>query len=158
MSEWVASSRAIVAKLFGYSETAVQKWQALGMPGEPRHYDLAAIIQWRERYWKERLEAVTSDEPMLAGDVSNSPALERYREEKAQLAKLDRLERTRELLDRQLVVEALYRLGSLLRRVGDQLQRKYGPGAHDQIERALDEFERIVSEEFSDRGSDSEDE
>ena len=80
------------------------------------------------------------DDALLAGE--SSPALERYREERAALARLDRLERERVLVNRQEVREGFSRIASILRTAGDTLQRQYGPGALEILNEALVEAER----------------
>ena len=62
---------------------------------------------------------------------NGSPALERYREERAAIARLDRLEREGQLLPRDEVREALGRIAAILRGAGDTLQRQYGQAAAD---------------------------
>ena len=63
------------------------------------------------------------DDDMMAVDVS-SPALERYREERAALARLDRLEREGALMPKDDVREGLGRIATTIRAAGDILQRQ----------------------------------
>jgi len=83
---------------------------------------------------------------MLAGPAS--AALERYREERAVLAKLDRLERERSLLPRDQVREFLGRLAAILRGAGDTLQRQFGPEAVRILHECLDESRREMDRFF----------
>ena len=83
------------------------------------------------------------DDELLQG--GNSPALERYREERALLARLDRLQRERRLLPRDEVREALGRIAAILRGAGDALQRQFGTAAAQVLNEALDDAEREVA-------------
>lgn len=89
----------------------------------------------------------TDDDALLNADVS-SPALERYREERALLARLDRLEREQVLVPRHQVRDGLERIASILRGAGDQLQREYGAGALELLMDALDDAQREVERLF----------
>jgi phage terminase Nu1 subunit (DNA packaging protein) len=46
-SAWIAKSKKELARFWGVSATAIDKWQATGMPGEPGAWDLAAIAKWK---------------------------------------------------------------------------------------------------------------
>jgi hypothetical protein len=94
------------------------------------------------------------DDPLLQG--GGSPALERYREERAALARLDRLDRERELVPREAVRQALGRIAIILRSAGDALGRQFGPSATDLLYEALDDAGREVERSFG-SGEDVED-
>jgi hypothetical protein len=99
--------------------------------------------------------------PRLARDQDEllsggpSPALERYREERALLARLDRLGRQGQLLPRQQVRSALGRIASILRGAGESLQQQYGAAARELLDEALDDAEAEVERRF--RGVESAD-
>ena len=89
----------------------------------------------------------------MTGD--SSPALERYREERAALARLDRLERERVLVNRQAIREGMGRISAVLRTAGDTLQRQFGPEALEILNEALAEAEReLVRSDFDGNESD----
>jgi hypothetical protein len=88
------------------------------------------------------------EDPLMAGGGTGSPALERYREERALLARLDRLERERSLLPRDTAREALGRVASILRGAGEALGRQFGPAAVELLYEALDDAEREVERSF----------
>ncbi|MEK6797385.1 MAG: hypothetical protein AABZ12_00310 [Planctomycetota bacterium] len=83
-------------------------------------------------------------DPMLDGP--ESPALERYRDEKAKLARLDRLEREGALLARDMVHHGLGRLVMIFRGASEQIQRQFGVEAHGILKDAVDEYEREMWE------------
>jgi hypothetical protein len=93
----------------------------------------------------QRLAA--EDDPLLRS-ANSSPALERYREERAQLARLDRLERERELIPRRDTVQALEMIAGLIRRSGERLARRYGNDALQILDDALDDAERLIEQHF----------
>jgi hypothetical protein len=82
------------------------------------------------------------DDALLQGD--GSPALERYREERAALARMDRLERERVLVRRDEVREGLGRIATIIREAGQSLQRQYGTDAAQILFEAMDEAGREV--------------
>jgi hypothetical protein len=88
------------------------------------------------------------DDDMLLGE-SNSPALERYREEKALLARLDRLEREQQLIRRDVVREGTGRIAARLRTAGETLERQYGRGALEILLEALADVERDIERSYS---------
>lgn len=79
----------------------------------PKSDPLWQIISWApENVWQ------APDDPMLAGSNRTVP-LERYREEKAALARLGRLEREPQLVDRAVIDEHLRILARVLRDTGN---------------------------------------
>ncbi len=87
------------------------------------------------------------EDDMMVVDVS-SPALERYREERALLARLDRLEREGALMAKDDVREGLGRIATTIRAAGDILQRQYGAGALEILTEALDDADREAERLF----------
>jgi hypothetical protein len=85
-------------------------------------------------------------DPLLQG--GGSPALERYREERAALARLDRLEREGALLPRDQVRQGLGRVAAIVRAAGDALQRQHGPAALELLYEALDDAQREIDRSF----------
>jgi hypothetical protein len=86
------------------------------------------------------------DDELMQG--SGSPALERYREERALMARLDRLEREGQLLPRDEVRVALGRIAAIVRGAGDTLQRQFGQAAADILLEALDDAGREIERSF----------
>ena len=82
------------------------------------------------------------DDTLMQGD--DSPALERYREERAALARMDRLERERVLVRRDEVREGLGRITTIIREAGESLQRQCGPSSAEVLFEAIEEARREV--------------
>lgn len=111
--------------------------------------NLAAVVKWLHdllaKHGRRLLQTVGED-PMSG---ESSPALERWREEKWRLARLERQEREGHLIARDKVHEALMRLAHRLRQCGDQLQLRCGGEAHQILVEALDDFERELPTLFA---------
>mgnify|MGYP007071663192 CR=1 FL=1 len=140
------TSRDQIAALFGRNLATVKDWSTGGMPGTPGNYDLGEIIRWREAWWERRLRDATSIDPELSG--GDSPALEKYREQRAELARLDVLERKKTLVRIETLNKALNRLVGLMRGLGEWM-KIHSATAHAKLNETLDECERVISEEFS---------
>ena len=122
-----------------------------GLPFGGATVDLPAVVRALHDFLADNALKLArdDDDPLLTGGTS-SPALERYREERAALAKLDRLERERSLIPRDRCREALGRIAAILRGAGDALGRQFGSGATDLLYEALDDATREVERSFGD--------
>jgi hypothetical protein len=87
---------------------------------------------------------LAEDDEAMQGEVT--PALEKWREEKWRLARLDRQEREGLLLPRDVVHSYLQKFASQLREQGEFLQREYGPDALEAWNERLDTIERSAAE------------
>lgn len=124
--------------MVGVKPRTLREWLSQGCPGDPGRYCPSEIVAWgRENKW-----SVDIGDPELAG--GDSPALERYRDEKAKLARLDRLERERELVKIDDIHDALTAVSNLFRGAGEQLRRQFGNEALAILDEATDEAERLV--------------
>jgi len=88
--------------------------------------------------------AADPDDPFA--DDSDSPALERWRAAKADLADLDLAERRRQLVPREQIHTLLGQIANLLRSAGDDLQRHHGPDAHAILDEALDDAAQLIAQ------------
>jgi phage terminase Nu1 subunit (DNA packaging protein) len=140
---WV--TRADLARVFDCSVTAFDKY--IRPHAAPEHqrkqgkalyfYARGVIESWALRHRAEIDDA-------LLTSTADSPALERYREERAKLAKLDRLEREDSLGERSRLVFSLTLMGTILRNAGETIRREFGPGAGEILDAALDDFDRQI--------------
>ena len=105
--------------------------------------NLPAVVRALHDFLAENAVKLARDDDELMQGAS-SPALERYREERAALARLDRLEREDQLVPRDQVRQALGRIAAMLRAAGDGLQRQFGCPALEILLEALDDAEREV--------------
>lgn len=125
-----------------------------GLPFGTAVIDLPVVVRaWHDFLARnaKKLSALDCDDPLLAGE--NSPALERYRDERAKLAKMDRLERERTLLPRDEIHEMLGRVAGIIRGAGDGLQRQYGSEAHALLDEAMDDAVKEIESYFAERNN-----
>lgn len=93
---------------------------------------------------------LASEDALMNG--GSSPALERYRDERAIMAKLDRQEREGELLPREHVRDALGRIAATIRTAGDILGRQFGNEAQDILVETLNDAEEEIQRIFGSNG------
>lgn len=132
-------------------QTKVINEQAVryGIPFGGAKIDLAAVVRaWHDFLAENAVKLSREEDDLLQGAAS--PALERYREERAAIARLDRLERERQLVPRDEAREALGRIASILRGAGDTLQRHFGQDAVEILYEALDDAQREINRAFGD--------
>ncbi len=89
-----------------------------------------------------REETITMDGP-------NSPALERYREERAAMARLVRLEREGQLVDRDQVRQSMQKAAAVIREAGQRLQKQFGHAAAQVLYEAIDDAEAEIERVFA---------
>ena len=135
---------AELARFAGVSQRTASTWKATsGFPVEPD----GTYSPWRVAQW-HAMRGIQI-EPELAGPVS--PALERWREERATMAKLERLQMEKQLCSRGWMHEQLAGMAIVLRRLGEDLQREYGDDVLKIFDDSLDEFnqrvERLVTDD-----------
>jgi hypothetical protein len=121
--------------------------QRYGIPFGGATVNLPAVVRALHDFLADNAVKLSRDEdPWMQG--AGSPALERYREERAALARLDRLEREARLIPRDIVREVLGRIAAILRAAGDSLQRQFGPSAVEILYEALDDGQREIERSF----------
>jgi hypothetical protein len=118
-----------------------------GIPFGGPHINLPAVVRALHDFLAENAVKLARDEDELMQGGA-SPALERYRQERAMLARLDRLEREGSLVPRDEVRDALARISALLRAVGEALQRQFGREALELYLEGLDDVEREINRSF----------
>lgn len=123
--------------------------KSYGLPIGGATIDLPAFVRAFHDFLAANSRILSKAGQEGSGSATKSPALERYREERAKLVRLDRLEREAELLPRAYVQEGLARVAGLLRGMGEALQRAFGPDALRLLDETLDECEREVERLFS---------
>lgn len=119
-----------------------------GIPLGGPAVNLPAVVRALHDFLADNAQKLSrgDDDPLLQG--AGSPALERYREERAALARLDRLEREQQLIPRDEAREALGRIAGILRGAGDALQRQFGQTALEIVTEALDDAQREIDRSF----------
>lgn len=91
----------------------------------------------------------------LGGD---SPALERFRNARANLAELEFEVKKENFVDREHLRESFALVASVLRRAGEQLQKQFGPEAQEILDEALDDVvnhvEKLMAKKDEERKQD----
>jgi len=130
-------------------QTKVINEQALryGLPFGGATVNLPALVRSLHDFLADNAQKLAQDDDALM-QGSSSPALERYREERALIARLDRLEREARLVPRDEVRDALGRIAAIVRSAGDALQRQFGPAAAEILLEALDDASREIDRSF----------
>ena len=145
----VATSLAEVAEVFRISERQAASWAKQGMPRRPTdrrgrfEYWLVDVVPWQLDRLKELYE---SDPEFVGGE--DSPALERLRQAKAELAELDLQERRGTLIDAAAASESMRMAIEPMRRAWEALQRQCGDAARVAFDKALDQYEKAVRARF----------
>lgn len=112
--------------------------------------DLGALLRWLFGFPKkcqDAAEAAASDDPLLMGQTT--PALERYREEKWRLARLERERIEGTLVPLAHVQDLLNMQAMRIRQAGEQLERQKGPDAADILREALDDLDQEAEQFFA---------
>jgi hypothetical protein len=122
-----------------------------GIPFGGATINLPDVVRALHDFLAANAHRLNNDDLMMTG--GGSPALERYREERAKLACLDRRQREGALIPRDEVRTSFGRIASILRGAGDTLQRQFGSGAADVLHEALDDAGKEVERVF---GTDAE--
>lgn len=139
-------------------QTKIIKEQAAlyGIPFGGPKVNLPAVVKALHNFLAANAKKLAADDDALLGAKVSSPALERFREERAKLARLERMERERLLVSRDAVREGLGRVAAVLRSAGETLQKQFGPAALEVLHEALDDAEEQVRRLFGEADERSE--
>ena len=133
------------------AKTVLQQADLYGLPLRGGEIDLgAALTAFHDLLAANhrKLNAVDGEDPMT-GEAS--PMLERWREQKYELAKLDVQERKESLLPRAEIHDLNSRIAGIIRAVGDRLQRRCGPDAFEIFSEGLDDAQRFIDAYFAEK-------
>lgn len=119
-----------------------------GIPFGGASINLPAVVRALHDFLADNAYKLARDEAELM-QGTGSPALERFREERAALARMDRLEREGDLIPRDVARDVLARVASVLRNAGDALQRQFGVAAVEILFDALSEAGREIDRAFA---------
>lgn len=117
-----------------------------GLPFGGRTINLSKVVRALHDFLAANARRLCRGEEELLVSGGPSPALERYRDERARLAKLDRLEREGVLVPKDEVRLGLGRIAAILRTAGESLQQQYGQAAAEILHEALDEAAQSIQQ------------
>lgn len=127
-----------------------------GIPFDGATVSLPAVVKALHDFLAENKHKLArDDDDLMSGPAS--PALERYREERAALARLVRLEREGELLPRELVRQSLSKTASIIRLAGETLAKQFGESAAEVLYEAIGDAEAEIDRFFVEPRSENED-
>ncbi len=131
-------------------QTKVLKEQATlyGIPFGGATVNLPDVVRALHDFLAANARKLSSDDDLMSSDVS-SPALERYREARAALARLDLLERKGVIVRRDRVRESLARIAAVMRTAAERIGRKFGPEAEQAILEMFADCERDIEQYFA---------
>ena len=124
--------------------------QRYGIPIGGATIDLYAVAHWLHDFLAKHARKFAAPEGEEDGMFGPStPWLEKYRKERALLARLERKEREGELLPREKVHEFVTELATILRGASDRLERRFGADALEIINEALDNYDARAERHFA---------
>jgi hypothetical protein len=125
------------------AKVLIEQAERYGLPFGGATVNLPVLARALHNFLAENaLKLATEEDTLMQG--GSSPALEQYREERAALARLDRLEREKQLIPRDQARQALGRIAVVLRSAGEALQRQFGSAAMEILTESLDDAEQEV--------------
>ena len=104
---------------------------------------LRYLYDWLAKNSRKLHAPETEDEMLIGSGNANSPALERFRSIKADLAAHELREKEGDVIDSGKIRQAHGQMASVLRSASDSLQKQFGPEAHRILDDALEESLRI---------------
>jgi hypothetical protein len=129
------------------AKVLIEQADRYGIPFGAANVNLPAVVRALHDFLAENAyKLARDDDPLMQG--GGSPALEAYRQERAAMSRMDRLEREGRLVPRDLARETLGRVAATLRSAGDALQREFGPGAVEILNESLDDAQREMERFF----------
>lgn len=149
-------TQAELGRLFGVSRKTISEWAGKkSFPAEEDGgYSAFEVFCWytveHSRLLVPRGEGdLSRGDELLAGD--GSPALERYREERAKLAALDRKTREGELAQVSVMRDVLGRAAAIIRSAARAIQQGFGVEASAILDDAITDAEREIAQVCGDR-------
>lgn len=134
--KWIARTIAEAAGVIGVSPRQFSEYLARGMPGRPKCYDLKEIIRWcKSEIWKARVVATPDADPLMTG--SDSPALEKYREQKARQEAIKTWRMEGEYMPTSKARDFVTAVATALKDVATEFEKRFGNEAVGLFERGL---------------------
>lgn len=119
-----------------------------GLPAKGATVSLPEVIHWLHDFLAENSAKLSrrsdEDDDLMQGEAT--PALERYRAAKADLAELELQDRRSQTIDRAEMHEKLAKSAATLRRVGEDLERTFGVEALEIYNDGIADAMRALSE------------
>jgi len=135
---------SMLARMLGVANATPGNWFRSGMPRNlDTSYRLADVFQWHKSRVFGKGDPVVDDVEMV-----QSPALERYREERTKLARIERLRKEESVMSIADVRRGCELIAKAFREVGEFAKRNASQEMLDIINERLDEAARHAEAEF----------
>ena len=121
-----------------------------GMPFDGRTINLPAFVKWVYDFLSKYARIIALADAEDLGSQTGSPWQEKLREETYYIRRLDRQKREGELVDRHVMHDGLARMAVVFRKIGERLERRFGPEAFAIYEEGLKVMEHEVNQLFAD--------
>lgn len=129
------------------AKVVLEQADRYGAPLYGRTVNLRKVFRWLHDFLAEnRWKLAESDEEILAG--GNSEWAEELRKERTLLLRIERETKEGQRLVRNEVHDSLTRVSSILRGVGEMLERQFGADAHQLLDDALDDAQLEIDRIF----------
>lgn len=132
-----------------------------GLPIDGPSIDLPRVVRWLHEMLAtngRKLLAGDAAEDIYSGGDASSPALERLREVQYEIKRRELAVLDGELVHRERTRKVLGQIATILRHVGETLERQFGADALDLLNDGLADCERAVEAAFAESGASSENE
>ena len=145
LADDLLGNRNEVANHFGVGLRTVANWLADGCPGSKDYYDPEKIQAWLDQRDAARSPArqASPTDPLLSG--SSSPALERYRTARAELAELEVAQKRGDLVSVSDVNDLLLLYGKTLRGAMEQIARRGDAASLEILNASCNAFDRELA-------------
>jgi hypothetical protein len=156
-------TRQEMAEIFAVTKSTFDlSYKRYAEPNEIRKSGTRTL--YKARPILERWADATRTQPIDLGDDAalfsgggSSPALERCREEKARLLKLEYESKSKSVVKREDIREGLDEIARRLRQMAEVFQREFGPSAIDLYDETLTDIEAAITRMFVNGESDDTD-
>lgn len=130
-----------VCELLGRQQKIVDEWASrYGLPVLGRVVDLTAVFAWLGNFIADNSRRLNADDET----GYDSPALERFREERAIRERIKRLCDEGQFLPRAEIHDKLTRIATILRSAGGLLEKHHGPEARAILDEAIADATREI--------------
>lgn len=124
------------------SKTVNEQAIRYGLPIGDEEINLPEVVRALHDFFEQNKYRLAGEDSDEFGPVT--PALERLREEKAAIARIQRLQMEKQLVDRIEMRTCLGQIAGRIRQFGEQLQQAYGADALEWLNDVLDDCQRTV--------------
>ncbi|QDT71719.1 hypothetical protein [Lacipirellula limnantheis] len=130
------------------AKTILEQASRYGLPLDGPTIDLPKVVRALHDFLAANAYKLSRGDDPLLTTAQTSPALERYREERALLAQLDRMERQQELVPLEEIRFCLDGMAHHICKACETLERKYGNEVAEVVRDAIRNFEAAAEEMF----------